>query len=304
MRKSIIGFLLIVMVIVCLAGCVGDTPADVPPGSSSQSAAPAPDKKGNGNEEDMIALLLTSGTVTGNDTEVEYAWSVSRDRLNITYYGVHYDLARVPGSDRYWCLHREGGYTWLVDVLTGKLLDPLAGLEQNILNDLSEVKFSPDGKYALICYKSGTVLELLEVATGTRTKMPYEDGLYSVSGDFLDNGTALLISSHQDADGQISYSLSRYDIAAGGSTEIPGRYVSEDRNAENFMAMIAGPYAYTFPEGKLAIVDLRTLEKTVYPLGISQVTAVSYHTADSILVAAGDAKYLLKTDGSMQTVSE
>lgn len=304
MRKSIISLLLVVTVIVCFAGCAGDTLTDVPPNSSPQSAAPASEKEGAGNEEDMIALLLTSGTVTGNDTEVEYAWSVSHDRLNITYYGVHYDLARVPGSDRYLQLRREGGYTWLVDILTGKLLDPLAGLEQSILNDLSEVKFSTDGKYALLSYKSSTVLELLDIAAGSRTKMPYEDGLYSISGEFLDNGTALLVPSYQDADGQVSYSLSRYDIAAGGSTEIPGRYVSKDRNAENFMAMIAGPYAYTFPEGKLAIVDLRTLEKTVYPLDISQVTAVSYYTADSILVTAGEAQYLLKTDGSMQTVSE
>lgn len=181
-----------------------------------------------------------------------------------------------------------------------EVFDPLAGLEENVRNHLSEAQFSPDGKYVLICYKSSTVLELLDVATGTRTKMPYEDGLYSVSGHFLDNSTALLVSSYQDANGQISYGMSRYDILSGECTQIPGRYTAKDRDAENFMAYIEGPYAYTHTEGKMTVVDLRTFEKTVYPLNISDVKFVLYHTSDSVWAQAGETEYLLNMDGNMQ----
>ena len=302
MGKKLVSFLMLVTLVIGLVGCVGEPSMDAVP---SQTVTSTPQTEAVGNEEDMIALFLSSSVVYGDDIRMEYSWSVGQSMLHIKYNDVDYSLERVVGSDRYWCLYREGGYVWLVDILAGKLLDPLAGLEQEILNHLSEVNFSPDGKYALISYKSGTVLELLDIATGNRTKMPYEDGIYTISGHFLDSGTALLVSTYQDADGQSTFCLVRYDIATETCTDLPGRYTAKDKNAENFMALLAGSWAYTYTDGKLTVVDLRTLEKTVYSLTANDVTNVSYYaTTNSIVATAGETKYLLNPDGTMEKLAE
>lgn len=79
MKKILISLLLIPALLICLAGCAGETQTDAAP---SQTAAAVTETEKSGTEADMIALLLSSGTVSGDDAEAEYAWSASRDRLS------------------------------------------------------------------------------------------------------------------------------------------------------------------------------------------------------------------------------
>lgn len=312
MKKQIVSFIVIGTLLACLAGCRSNTPADTPTEPSTQANASIREVLVLSKEGKSISLPLTSGRMTAKDTALEFEWAAYEGELYLTessrehYSPSHgnFSLSRIPGSDRYMCLTTEGPYTYLIDSQTGEVLDPLAGMDAEILNKLSDVSFSPNGQYVLISHHSGTVLELMDRSKDSKIKLPYEDGLYSISGHFIDNKTILITSTYQDADGQISYTLARYHISTGECTQLPGSYVSKDPNTDNFMALIEGPFAYTYTEGKLTIVDLRTMSQTVYPLTASDVTRVSYHTAESIYVVDCGVEYLLKTDGSMLTVSK
>ncbi len=252
----------------------------------------------------MIPSSWTAGQIVWDGITAEYFWTVYNDELYLMCDSADYSLGRIPGSDRYGYLQMNGAYCCLVDVKTGKVSDPLATLENDVLDYLSEVCFSPDGRYALISYSHGTVLELLNCETGNRIPLPYKNDLYAVSGYFVDSNRILIISTEQDADAQITYQLSYYDISAKKQTQIDGSYSAKDPNADHFLAMIAGPFAYTATDGKLTILDIRTFEQIVYPLNISEIDSVSYYASDCVYARAGKVHYLLKTDGSMQIVSE
>ena len=240
------------------------------------------------------SVPMKKGRIVWKAMAVEHYWAVFEGELYLEN-NSEYSMENIPGSDRYCALIAEGPYSYLVDVQTGQVLDPLAALEQDALNHLSGVRFSPDGRLAMITYRGSTVLELLDCASGNSVRLPYAEDLYSVSGEFLDNDTVMIFSTHQDADGQINWSMSRYEIASGECEEIPGRYTSKDRHAENFLAMVEVPFAYTFTEGKLKIIDLRTMEQTIYPLRIDEVESVSccMYMKGSILVHTEQRDYLL-----------
>lgn len=251
----------------------------------------------------MVPTAWTPGKTVWNGVTVEYHWTISNGELYLLYDSADYHLERVVGSDRYMYLTIHGAYSYLLDAQTGEVLDPLAGLDREVLDYLTEVKFSPDGCLALISYRHGAALMLLDCKTGSKVDLPPED-IYSVSGEFLDNNTVLLVSACQAIEGEISYRLSRYDTSSGAYTQIPGNFVSKDPHADNFLAFAGGPLAYTYTDGKLTIVDLRTFQRAVCPLELEEVSWVSYHSMDSIHVLAGQRQYLVKTDGSMRRVSE
>ncbi len=238
-------------------------------------------------------IQIVSGQIIFNDAIFEYfsAGNMGALEFECKIKG-HYSLERIPLCDLYLLLCCEGFNAFLVDTKTKEILDPLASMGEGVQGYFSGMCVSPDGKYALVDYRSGTVLELLELETGNRTKMPYEEGLYGVNGRFLDNKIVLITSIYQEAKDKFSYRLSRYDISTGENTELEGR-----------MTMTGGPFAHTFTEEKLTLIDLRTMERTVFPLDIKEVTAVSHNTMDSVCVRVGTTQYILKMDGSMQLVN-
>lgn len=250
----------------------------------------------------MVPSSWTAGQIMWNDTTIEYFWTVYNGELYLMCNSEDYSLGRIPGSDRYGYLQTEGAYCCLVDVKAGNVSDPLAALEKDVLDYLSEVTFSPDGKYALLSHSHGTVLELLSCETGRRTQLPYENGLYAVSGYFVDSNTVLIVSTEQKADAQTTFRLSRYDISARKHTPIDGSYNDKDPKADRFLTLIAGPFAYTATDGKLTLLDIRTFEQVVYALEISEITSVSYYAADCVYARVGNAHYLLKMDGSIQAL--
>lgn len=304
MCKRLVGFLLLMTLVIGLAGCAGEHSADVVP---SQTGTSTPDKEAVGIEKELVALLSSDGPLAESDKDMQYTWGPGNNTLNITQDGMLYSMERVFGSDRYWSLYREGGYVWLVDLLDKKVLDPLAVLEPGVLDMSSMVEFSPDGKYALISYKSGTVLELLDIATGNRTPMLQDETMYSLSGTFLGDGTLMIFKVHIASDAQLVYKLTRYDIASGIYTQLDGTFIAKPTEVKDliFMVHIAGPWAYTYTDGKLTIVDLRTFEKTVYSLTADEVKNVSYYaTVNSIVATVGETKYLLNADGTVEAIAD
>lgn len=208
-------------------------------------------------------------------------------------------LKPIYGSDRFLCLRTQEAYSYLVDTQTGEVLDPLAALEQEARDTLTDISFSPDGNYALISYGEGKVLELLEIKTGSRTKLPCEENMFSVSGRFLDEKTVLISSARREYQAGGSCNLSRYDITTGECKALLDIVVYEDFYIDSFFVMIGGPYAYTYTYGKFTLVDMRTMERTIYSLNVGEVTGVAYHTGESIRVTSGEVQYLLKTNKEM-----
>lgn len=307
MKRLLAVFLLLSML---LAACApaSDTP-DTTGDPSQTTDDPAGTNDPNVQEVTVYSrdgfsttIQIVSGQIIFNDAIFEYFRAGNAGSLQFEYDAAHYSLESFPMCDLYLLLVWEGFNAFLVDTKTKEILDPLASMGEDVQGRFSGMGVSPDGKYALVNYRSGTILELLELKTGSRTKMPYEEGLYGVSGRFLDNETVLITSAYEDLERKISYGLSKYNILTGESTEIPGRFVAKDPYANNFMAMTEGPFAYTFTDNQLTLIDLRTMERTMFSLGIKEVTEVSHCTADSVFVRSGKAQYILKMDGSMQLV--
>lgn len=280
--------------VVLLAGCAPQQPADDTVQTPTVSVLSQSGK--------MATVPLNAAKLTLDTATPDYGWAYYEGELYVTYEGEEISFERIGGSQRYMLLHKGHGvgmYTYLVNVRTGEVFDPLSSLDKSVLEYLSQVSFSADGQYALISHHSGTVLELMDISKGIKTQLPYDEGLYSVSGQFLDNQNVLICSVHQEADGKTAYSLSRYHIATGELTQLSGRYQAKDPTLENFMSMLDyGPFAYTRTDGKISVVDLRNFEKTVYALNAADNTVLIYHTQNSIHAVVGENKYLLKSDGT------
>lgn len=273
-----------------LTGCAPQQPADDSPQTPTVSLLSQSGK--------TVTVPLNAAKLTLDTATPDYGWTYYEGELYVSCECEDISFERIGGSERFMALH-AGQYTYLVNVRTGEVADPLSSLDQAVLERLSQVTFSADGQYALVSHHSGTVLELLDIAGGTKLQLPYEEGLYSVSGQFLDNENVLICSAYQESDGKTSYGLSRYCIATGEISKLAGRYQAKDPSAENFMSLLDyGPFAYTRTDGKISVVDLRNFEKTVYALNATDNTVLIYHTQDSIHAVVGESKYLLKSDGT------
>lgn len=288
--RRIAVFLFFVALLLCFAGCTTQKPANDTPKTPTISLL--------SQSGETVSVPLTAGKLTLNAATFDYGWTYYEGELYVSCECKDISFERIGGSERFMALH-AGQYTYLVNVRTGEVADPLSSLDQAVLERLSQVTFSADGQYALVSHHSGTVLELLDIAGGTKLQLPYEEGLYSVSGQFLDNENVLICSAYQESDGKTSYGLSRYCIATGEISKLAGRYQAKDPTAENFMSLLDyGPFAYTRTDGKISVVDLRNFEKTVYALNATDNTVLIYHTQDSIHAVVGESKYLLKSDGT------
>ena len=292
--RRIAVFLFFVALLLCFAGCTTQKPANDTPKTPTISLL--------SQSGETVSVPLTAGKLTLNAATFDYGWAYYEGELYVRYEGADISFERIGGSERYALLHtgsNAGMYAYLVNVRTGEVLDPLNILDSSILAHFSQVNFSADGQYALISHHSGTALELMDISKGTKLQLPYDEGLFSVSGQFLDNKNVLICSVHLNADGKTSYSLARYHIATGELTQLSGRYQAKDPDAENYLCMLDyGPFAYTRIDGNIAVIDLRNFEKTVFALNAADNTVLIYHTQHSIHAVVGENKYLLKSDGT------
>lgn len=213
-----------------------------------------------------VTIPMTAAQVTvvhnGREIVVDYSWTKHANALAAVSRSSNYSVAPLPRSDRYLRLILDGGYTYLIDTVTGEVSDPLSALDSEITQRLSIVNFSPDGQYAVISHHSGTECILLNCTTGEVTQLLYASDIYSISGHFLDE-THIALSTAFEVGDDIRYSLTRYDITSGELKELPGQYTAKDRTDSAFLAFCDDEaFAYTFENGCLVIVDLMTWEKT------------------------------------------
>lgn len=203
----------------------------------------------------------------------------------------------IVGSTRFLELILDGGYTYLIDLQSGEILDPLAVLEQESAERLSFVNFSPDGQYAVISHHSGRVCVLLNCTTGEVTPLPYADDIYSIHGIFLDETHILLTSAFQvGTSNELTIHRTRYDITTGTSTEHP---------EDNVLALLDdSPMAYIYEDGLLVIVDLlsgQRMKTNFHKQQIQWVFSCPNHRA---AVISDGVLYLITEDGTAQTVCE
>ena len=240
----------------------------------------------------------------GWELTVEYAWARYGNALAVNYSSADYSLTPVTGSDRYLMLIIDGGYTYLIDVTTGEVRDPLAVLDEETAIRISNVSFSPSGQYAVITHHSGTKCDLLNCATGEITRLPYAANLYSVTGRFADNTHIVLTSAFVVRNTEeIRYSLSCYDITTGQLTNHGGAYTAKDRSDPNFLCFFDdGCLAYAFESGYLVIVDPVTMEKIATPFRTNSIRRVFYHSNALAGVIYDNTLYLLDRSGNCRAV--
>lgn len=311
--KKLWSICMAVAILLGLAGCKSNAqaperttvpttaPTTVPTTAPTQPAVKTLAVIGKDGQRDT--LTLQSGTVTVRGTELKYYWGSYQGEVYLDAESKgHYSssqgkfvFSRIFGSDRYLSLAAEGSCAYLIDLQSGKVQDPFAKVEKEILNRLSESEFSPDGKYALIRYNSGTVLELLNCETGERTKLPYsEENLYTVSGRFIDKDTVLINTVYQDGAGQLTtYVWESYSIPTGQRVQL---------YRDGAVTLIEAPFAYAFADGKLTLMDLRTGKTAEFPFDKAACTRIAYHTTESAYAVVNGTEYLLKTDGTMLPV--
>ena len=205
----------------------------------------------------------------------------------------------IVGSTRFLELILDGGYTYLIDLQSGEILDPLAVLEQESAERLSFVNFSPDGQYAVISHHSGTVCVLLNCTTGEVTPLPYADDIYSIHGIFLDETHILLTSAFQvGTSNELTIHRTRYDITTGTLTEHP-----ED-NALYLFDDSTSTLAYTYEDGFLVIVDLLNGKRTKTAFQEQQIDWIFYCPNHLAAVISDAVIYLITENGTAQAVCE
>lgn len=255
---------------------------------------------------DPLYVELTTVQTELLGFNLKYSWTCYDGQIFIGQYEGSFPLSVVYGSNRYIYTsvsNMTRTYHYLIDAQTGTVLDPLARLDPFISEHISEVSFSPNGGYALICSHSSTSAALLDCDTGYTMPLFFvAENVYSVSGFFPDNSHVFLTSCFQNAQGQFYYTFICCNILTGEVVYIPGEYQTVDKAKDNFIRFSDGGILYTFTEGKLTIIDPLTWEMTAYPFPDD--ATVSYYTADTYIVSTNDIRYLLHKNGTFQLIYE
>lgn len=249
-----------------------------------------------------VTLNLSHAQIMIAETSVEYGWVSFNGVLYARSYTDGFYLEPVCKSDRYMYVIVDGGYTYLADAQIGEVFDPLAVLDIEVRQRLSDVRFSSDGQFAVVSYNSGTECVLIQCTTGQITQLPYEQGLYCISGSFLDDDNVLLSSSYEIEPHKIMYTLSVYDISTGECTQLPGQYQAKNRNEEQFLAVYNGGSAITFSDGGLIVIDLLTWQSISYPFATDMELVFDLHGRIYYLSTQGQ-RYLLNKDGTLKLVN-
>lgn len=249
-----------------------------------------------------LDAALTRVKTTVAESPLEYGWACYDGRIFVRQYAGAYDIDTVYGSERYISVFTgsmAGAYRYLVDVQTGTVSDPLAALDAQIREHMTDIVFSADGKYALVLSHGSTAATLLDCAAGQNVSLPVKENIYSVFGSFIDNSHILLTFCHQNTNGEFFYTFTRYNIATGESNPISGEYQKTD-SGSNFIGFCDGGILYTFVNGQLAIIDPLTWEKTIYPFGND--VMLSYYTHNTYIARTDGKQYLLHQEGTYKLI--
>lgn len=243
-----------------------------------------------------IRMQMTDTQVTivhnGQEILVEYSWANCGDTLAAVSYSGYYSVIPLTGSDRYLELILDMGYTYLIDTVTGEVLDPLAVLDKESKERLSIINFSPDGQYAVVSHHSSTACILLNCATGEITDLPYADDIYSISGYMIDATHIMLISAFETEYPHITESrTSIYNIATGELTDFP---------SEN-LTLLSGQYAYTKNEsGYIVLINQLSGERLVTEF--TYIEQIQNCPGDGVLIISYGVLYLVTPDGNATAV--
>ncbi len=243
-----------------------------------------------------VRIQMTDAQVTvvhnGWEILVEYSWASCGDTLAAVSYSGHYSVIPLNGSDRYLELILDMGYTYLIDTVTGEVLDPLAVLDKESKERLSIISFSPDGQYAVVSHHSSTACILLNCATGEITDLPYADDIYSISGYMIDATHIMLISAFETEYPHITESrTSIYNIATGELTDFP---------SEN-LTLLSGQYAYTKNEsGYIVLINQLSGERLVTEF--THIEQIQNCPGGGVLIISDGVLYRVAPDGSTTAV--
>ena len=254
----------------------------------------------DGNEK----IRLTRVQTTIAEMPTEYSWAYYDGRIFLKNVNADCELGIIYGSDRYIYASfgsMTGIYCYLIDVQTGAVSDPLAALDAQLKESISEVIFSAEGMYALVFSNSHTAITLLNCATGQSRPLPLQEAVYSVSAWFVEQGHILISYCFEKESGQFRHIFALYDISTGMYTSIPGEYQTKDPTTDGFIAITEQGFLYTFTNGQLSVIDPLTWEKTVYVFGSD--ATLSYYTRNTFLVKTEGKQYILHKDGTTKLIT-
>lgn len=324
--RMYLSFILAVILLVALTACAADSihmpstaddttvPTDgyTEPTHSAPTTVPTTAPSDEPDPIDMVIhtldgteeIRLTRVQTTIAEMPAEYSWTCYDGRIFLKNVNADCELGIIYGSDRYIYASfssMTGMYCYLVDVQTGAVSDPLAALDAQLKERISEVVFSADGMYALIFSNSHTAVTLLNCATGQSQPLPMQEAVYSVSAWFVEQRHILISYCFEKEFGQFLCIFALYDISTGMYTSIPGEHQTKDPTADGFITITEQGLLYTFTSGQLSVIDPLTWEKTVYAFGSD--ATLSYYTKSTFLVKTEGRQYILHKDGTAKLIT-
>lgn len=253
-----------------------------------------------------LSMQKEKKTILRNGTSftVEYSWVRYGNTLAARADSGYYSVVPLTGSDRYLELILDMGYTYLIDTITGEVLDPFSALDRSITDYLGIVNFSSDGQYAVISYNGSTQCVVLDCVTGEALPMFAADDAYSVSGFMLDPTHVLFILGYElEEQHRFEYSVVVYDLDSGAYSGLSDRYTARDSSAKNFLCMIGnGSLAYTYENGYLVIVDVVTWERMPTTFRKGSVSRVFYWPDALVGIVSDDVFYVIREDAQAYAV--
>lgn len=238
------------------------------------------------------------------DVNVAFTWCEYGDALYTAYDRLYCSVTPVPGSDHLLEINLKsqatGDYAYLYDTSTGEVLDPMALLSKNILENVEEIfGFSPDGSHLLLRLHSGKNCMLVECETGKLLPLPFPSAdLSNSSGYFLDDSNVLLTYTPKNGNG---YHLARYCLTTGMLTEYPGEHTAKDKEAENYLSVLdSETIAKAQTDGCLTIIDLMTWEHITTDIPLNAVKTLYRCGPEKIAIIADGILYLVDYDINIQ----
>lgn len=196
----------------------------------------------------QIALTPSSTTIThkGVEYQVGYQWCEYDSHLAVwkNASSIEYSIDIVNGSSQYagirfggWYDIVDGYYTYLLDVKTGVVTDPLAQLGEDNRVGMSFVTFSPDGHYAFVPYDSMKDL-LLNCWSGDIFEIPTDEGVQNVTVDFINSEQMLICYSKMGFKRTKQWIL--YDLQTGEYVDCTKFFVPHGESDDVSVSQLCG----------------------------------------------------------------
>lgn len=229
----------------------------------------------------------------GSQTEVGYYWCRRDDQLlAVTEPGAGYSVEAIGVNSHYLVLtfgSQSGTYAYLIDTQTNAILDPLARVEQKMVDTISQIYFSADGKHALLNCDGGDTWRLLECESGNTVLLDEVTGMSQCSGMFLDENS---IKIHTNGDSEVYV----YDLGTGECT-----LIAESSADEKYM-VFTSECKTKIVNNLLTVVDTATGEETATQFSRSAVDEIYPGGRGSIIVISDGILYVISSAGDVQTV--